>query len=116
MNKKQIIAKFNSIVESLKDNKPLGVNCYSCNCGHITKTIDIDPGTTPFLFTCEKCGDMARSSFYIDRTPDQKPTIEWYRPTIEEVLKLRKEPGLLEHILNGGLEYRKIKRGWIKRN
>jgi len=84
------------------------VNCYKCDCGHITKTKDIDSGVTPFFFSCEKCGRMAKSTFYIDAAPNQTPTIEWYRPTLKELMKKRKNVALLEHILNGGLEYRKI--------
>lgn len=84
------------------------VNCYMCECGWITKTKDIDPGVTPFFFTCEKCNGMAKSSFYKDIQPFQKPTFEWYRPTLKQILKMRKKPGMLDHIFNGGLDYRKI--------
>ncbi len=42
------------------------VNCYVCDCGHITKTKDIDSGVTPFTFTCEKCKGTAKSTFYND--------------------------------------------------
>ena len=78
-----------------------------CKCGHITKTKDVDPGVTPFFHTCEKCGSMARSTFYTDIVPDKQPTEEWYRPTLEETLKMTDNPGLVDHILNGGLNNRK---------
>lgn len=84
------------------------INCYVCDCGHITKTKDIDAGVTPFYFNCEKCGGMARSTFFTDIAPQQPPTFEWYRPSLEECLKMRKKPELLEHILKGGLRYRSI--------
>ncbi len=86
------------------------VNCYSCKCGHITKTIDIDSGVTPFYFSCDKCGEMATSSFYKDIAPSQLPTHEWYRPTLKQVLKMRRIvwEGLLDHVLQGGLDSRKI--------
>lgn len=84
------------------------VNCYTCNCGHITKTKDVDAGVTPFFFSCEKCGGMAQSTFFKDIAPNQKPTIEWYRPSLDELFKMRKQPALLDHILMGGLHYRKI--------
>ena len=86
------------------------VNCYVCqSCGHITKTKDVDPGVTPFMFRCEKCKGVAYSSFFKDVAPNQSPTFEWYRPSLKEVLKMRKNPfSDLEHILKGGLSYRKI--------
>lgn len=85
------------------------VNCYSCSCGHITKTIDIDAGVTPFMFNCEKCGGHAQSSFFKGIAPNQKPTYEWYRPDLKQVLKLRSRPAMLDHILSGGLDVRPIK-------
>ena len=85
------------------------VNCYTCKCGHITKTKDVDSGVTPMFFKCEKCGKMASSSFYKDIALHLEPTFEWFRPTLAEVLKMRRKPQELDHILNGGLEYRLIK-------
>lgn len=84
------------------------VNCYSCGCGHITKTKDVDAGVTPFMHQCEKCENMATSSFYKDIAPQQLPTEEWYRPTLKQVLKMRTKEGMIEHILSGGLDVRKI--------
>lgn len=85
------------------------VNCYVCFfCGHVTKTKDVDPGVTPFMFKCEDCGNPAQSTFYKDIRPEQKPTFEWYRPTLKQVLKMRSDYILMEHVLNGGLNYRKI--------
>lgn len=84
------------------------VNCYSCDCGHITKTKDVDAGVTPFIHNCEMCGKMAKSSFYNDTHPDLLPTQEWYRPSLNEVLKLRSKPHVLDHVFNGGLMSRKI--------
>lgn len=87
------------------------VNCYTCSnpkCGHITKTKDVDAGVTPMFFECEVCGSRATSSMYRDIVPDKQPTIEWYRPNLAQVIKMRKKPNLLDHILSGGLDYRKI--------
>lgn len=86
------------------------VNCYVCKCGHITKTKDVDAGVTPMFFTCEECGGDARSTFFKDVAPHQQPTFEWYRPDLKKVLKMRKNPALLDHILQGGLDYRKVVR------
>ncbi|WP_321321498.1 hypothetical protein [Labilibaculum sp.] len=86
------------------------VNCYVCEeCQHITKTKDVDPGVTPFMFTCEVCKATATSTFYTDIAQDCKPTIEWYRPSLKETLKLRKDQGTLDHVLRGGLIDRKCK-------
>jgi len=80
------------------------INCYLCpSCKHITKTIDVDKGTTPFRFNCEKCGNAALSTFYQDHAPDREPTVEWYRPPLKQILKLRKKKDQLNHILQGGL-------------
>ncbi len=85
------------------------VNCYVCQkCLQVTKTIDIDSGVTPFFHTCEHCGADAQSTFYKDVAPHMKPTQEWYRPTLKEVLKMRKKEGMLDHILQGGLDVRII--------
>ena len=85
------------------------VNCYSCaTCGHITKTKDVDAGVTPMFFDCEKCGKQASSSFFRDIAPNQQPTIEWYRPSLKEVIGFRKKQFLLDHVLGGGLHFRKI--------
>lgn len=86
------------------------VNCYVCDCGHVTKTKDIDAGLTPFFFDCEKCGShKAKSTFFNDIKPDCEPTIEWFRPSLEQVLKFRRKNELLvEHILKGGLHHRRI--------
>jgi hypothetical protein len=84
------------------------VNVYTCGSGHVTKTRDIDPGVTSFIYDCETCGEIARSSFYQDTHPELEPTQEWFRPTLDEVLKM--DIGMREHILSGGLDVRKIQK------
>lgn len=91
--------------EPVKENR---VNCYICPNGHLTKTIDIDKGTTPFMFICIECGKDARSTFYRDAAPGQKPTIEWFRPDLKATIKLRRKPAMLDHVLQGGLDYRTV--------
>lgn len=114
MKNNEIERKYKQLLEDVENNEfykvdlTNRVNCYVCSCGHITKTKDVDPGVTPFLHDCEKCGQMAKSTFYRDIAPQQQPTQEWYRPTLEEVLEI-KHDGLVDHILNGGLHLRKIK-------
>lgn len=87
------------------------VNCYVCkSCGHVTKTKDVDAGVTPASFSCEICNALAWSTFYKDILPNKLPTFEWYRPTLEELFKIRKKKAFsIEHVLKGGLEYRKVK-------
>lgn len=89
--------------------KPNHVNCYVCeNCGQITKTIDIEKGTTPFMIDCtvDGCGGLAKSSFYNDLSPTLKPSHEWFRPSLKATL--RQQRGMIDHIVQGGLELRKI--------
>lgn len=85
------------------------VNVYTCDEGHQTKTIDVDPGCTPFYHECAQCKELAKSSFYNDIAPLEKPTQEWYRPDLKELKKLRKDEHLLDHIFKGGLIHRSIK-------
>lgn len=86
------------------------INNYICpSCQHITKTQSVDVGVIPMMFDCERCGIPAQSTFFRDWRPTQSPTIEWYRPTLQECLKMRSKPWGLEHVLKGGLCYRKIK-------
>lgn len=114
MKKIQIIKKYNKLIEDVKTDDfykvdlTNRVNCYRCSCGHITKTKDVDAGVTPFIIRCEECGSEAQSSFFKDIAPNQEPTLEWYRPSIEEVLKFRNNEEMLDHILKGGLAKRNI--------
>lgn len=109
---REITRQYNKMLEShqseVNQNR---VNCYVCrNCGHITKNIDLADGVTPYAHTCENCGQLAISTFYKDIAPTQEPTQEWYRPTLKEAIKWRsKNTMMLEHILQGGLDVRKIK-------
>lgn len=113
-SQKQIKKEYNDLLKRVatddyyKIDLANRVNCYVCSCGHITKTKDIDAGVTPFMFTCENCGQYARSTFYQDIAPNKNPTFEWYRPTLKQVLKMRNKPDMISHIFNGGLDYRKI--------
>jgi hypothetical protein len=114
-SQRQIKKRYNELIKSVENDEfyktdlTNRVNCYVCEkCGHVTKTIDIDSGVTPFMHSCEKCGETASSTFYKDIRPDQKPTQEWYRPDLQQVLKMRTNFGLLDHILQGGLDVRNI--------
>lgn len=93
----------------IKPADPNRTNCYTCHCGHVMKTIDINYGVTPMFMACEHCGGQSVSSFYKDIHPDLAPTHEWFVPTLQEIKKYRRNLGMLDHIFNGGLEIRKIK-------
>lgn len=116
ISQREIERKYNKLLKEVKTDDfytktdlTNRVNCYQCQkCWHITKTKDIDSGVIPFMFSCEECKGEAYSTFFKDIAPNQIPTIEWYRPTLKQVLKLRNKPYELEHILKGGLDYRKI--------
>lgn len=63
-------------------------NAYVCkDCRHITLTVDIHEGTTPFMIDCEKCKGMAQSFMYqlpgvlaTSQASGLTPTQEWYNP------------------------------------
>jgi hypothetical protein len=94
----------------IKTAEPNRVNCYTCGtCGNITKTIDRHHGVTPMFNRCPVCGRQSTSSWYKDIAPDIEPTYEWFVPTLSEVKKYRRNPDMLDHIFNGGLDYRKLK-------
>ena len=88
-------------------------NCYTCEkCHRSEKYIYIDSGVTPFMNTCNFCGELAQSSFGRDIIPGIPATREWFRPELEEILELKnstnpEDHSQLEHYLNGGLESRK---------
>ena len=108
----EITKAYHELVKSEKEQgvQPNRVNCYTCACGNVFKTIDINKGVTPFFKACDICDGLAKSSFYKDIDPELKPIGEWFRPTLKECIEMREsESDMLEHILRGGLDYRKIK-------
>lgn len=95
------------------------LNGYICEAdpSHRIVTIDREPGVTPFTIQCVACEALNRlplkrglyrhaamtSCFY--RVPqDLEPTHEWYRPDSLDGLA----PGIVDHLLKGGLTLRKI--------
>src|ERR1035437_10783886 len=93
---RELEKKYNSMIKHYKSTvEGNRINCYTCVCGNKLKTIDMADGVTPFMISCNVCQGMAKSSFYQDIYPEIKPSIMWYRPTIEQCLKLRKKPNLL---------------------
>ena len=114
-SQREIERKYNKLLQKVANDDYYKVdltnriNCYVCQtCGHVTKTKDVDAGCTPMMFNCEKCKSTARSTFFKDIAPNEKHTIEWFRPTLKQVLKMRRNPAMLEHIFNGGLDFRRV--------
>jgi hypothetical protein len=119
MNKQEIESEYNKIVEHYKkpENKidlTNRLNVYKCSKGHKTVTKDIDPGVTPFMLGCKECeaNGEKRSEAYSAgyQIPehikkDLTPGWEWYRPSIEDTLKM--SPPMIDHIIRGGLDLRK---------
>lgn len=117
LSQREVERQYNQLMQDVatndyyKPNPNTVINNYVCTsikCQHITKTKSVDVGVIPMMFSCEKCGQTARSTFYKDWRPGQNHTIEWYRPTLKEVLKMRNKTWELEHILKGGLKFRKV--------
>ena len=96
------------------------INEYVCEkCNGITRTVNRDEGTTPFMIGCRAaigyaCDGMARSSVYrVDQ--NRLPAWEWIKPTPDEfgrwVKDHRQEQHrgwLAEHVSNGGMLLRKL--------
>jgi hypothetical protein len=100
-------------MEKLKHGAPEGFkgkkNIYTCEAchGHIV-TVDVDEGVTPFMLTCkahERCSGTMLSSLYCVYDQSMAASHEWYRPASTADLS----PGLLEHVLKGGLLLRPVK-------
>lgn len=108
---REVTASYNRVIRQYGDVEiEPKINCYVCQSGHITKTQDIHKGVTPFTYRCHHCDDVAYSTLYENISPDLEVVGEWYRPSLKGVLKLRYDSGLLYHVLNGGLLYRKIEK------
>jgi len=116
LSKKQVESRYEKLLQRVKEDGYYDIdltdrtNAYNCEvCGHRFITKDVDPGCTPFMHNCEKCGIMSKSEFYENPESSEKATQEWYRPSLEECIKLRKDIGILNHVFNGGLLNRLVK-------
>ena len=85
------------------------INTYTCPNGHVTVTIRLDEGVTPFALRCHQklnekhnCTEFAKSAFY-QCDQSLNPEYEWFKPT--DIKKVAK--GLREHVKQGGLVLRK---------
>ena len=108
MNKDDVTKKYNKLVseiETLRMYDGRGeYNGYECEkCGHVTVTLYVDKGVTPFIIRCRKCGGMARHE-YTSRTPPRHSDVKrWVRPTLEQLLEMN--IATIKHVLNGGLVF-----------
>jgi len=79
------------VEEWLQDQKAKGsiLNIWTCQgCGNRILCYHADAGVTPFMMTCDECGDTAQSCFYNIK----QPTYVWFRPkTTEELMAISKE-------------------------
>lgn len=89
------------------DGRNKGIDVYECSkCGHKLYTYYKDKGVTPFTISCPKCSDIMMHNRTIRvaapgiRSRGITP-IPWLRPTFKQMLKL--SPGMIEHVLQGGL-------------
>jgi len=87
------------------------INAYVCPQLHATITVVNDVGATPMFIPCPICSDRASSRMF-DVNQNIKPTHEWYSPNEEEMIQLEnnKEFQLIQHVKDGGLLFREIKR------
>jgi len=86
------------------------INVYICqSCGKKTITIDSEEGVTPFMIGCEICdGDMYSSFYKVDQS--LIPTHEWYKPTDFNQYPLNHRQAMKQHVADGGLDIRLIKK------
>ena len=123
MKNKEVIKKYKQLIHDVQTKEfytrlelESRINIYTCNKGHRILTKDINAGVTPMFIICPECKstdfeDLAKSSMYRVHPLYSfgEPDLIWYRPSLEDVLKMNKKKnfGELEHVLNGGLLNRK---------
>lgn len=105
---KNIKIDYNKLVSEIEDRRMYDgrntVDRYTCDtCGYMIHTTYKDKGVTPYTIQCTRChGTMHHNKTFDKKTvPDFVPIFDWYRPTLEQTLKI--SGGMIEHILNGGL-------------
>ena len=108
MNRETIEKRYNELVNKIEEMRMYDgrgtVDRYICDtCGWMLHTTYKDKGVTPFTMRCPKCnGTMYhKQTFRKETVPDWVEVKNWYRPPLEEVLKMNE--GTIEHILLGGL-------------
>lgn len=111
LSQREVTRRYKKMVASVEETgrEPKGPNVWVCECGNIMRCRHLDYGTTPMTLSCWVCQKGSLVSKWQDTMPDLPFSHEWYRPSLRQTLKLRtKRPQLVEHILLGGLEIRKV--------
>lgn len=109
MNKEQIKKEYNELVNSIEEMRMYDgrntVDRYVCKrCGAHLYTTYIDKGVTPFTIQCRRCsvGTMIHDKTFRKETiPSYIVVLGWYRPTLEQTLRMSE--GAISHVLKGGL-------------
>ena len=108
MKKEDIEKKYNELVNSIEKKRMYDgrgtVDRSTCDtCGHIIYTTYRDKGVTPFTMRCNRCGGTKYHDKTYDKNtvPDYVNVMDWYRPTLEQTLKMC--DGKIQHVLDGGL-------------
>ncbi len=109
MNKEQIKEEYNQLVNEIEEKKMYDgrntVDRYVCKrCGSHLYTTYIDKGVTPFVIQCRRCslGTMMHDkTFRKETVPPYIVVFGWYRPTLEQTLKMSE--AAIHHVLQGGL-------------
>ena len=108
MDKEDVKKRYDERVSKIEEVRMYdgrgAVDRYICDtCGHMMHTTYKDKGVTPFTVRCPKCnGTMYhKKTFRKDTVPGWVDVKNWYRPTLEQTLRMPEHT--IEHILNGGL-------------
>lgn len=86
-------------------------NAYVCPNLHITKTVQIDDGSTPLVLKCQVCKTPAKSMMGMVN-PNIEADYEWYKPS--DIVLNTLGPAERAHINKGGLFLRKIEKKKVK--
>lgn len=108
MKREDIEKAYNKLVTEIEEKQMYDgrgtVDRYVCDtCSDMMHTTYKDKGVTPFTMMCPKCcGTMYhRQTFTKESVPHWVEIKNWYRPTLEQMLKMNE--GTIKHILDGGL-------------
>lgn len=114
MTEREMKRQYKELVENIEDaqmfdGRNSGVDVYTCKeCGAKFYTKYAHKGVTPFVIGCKACGKgCANHNQTISEQDWRKLEAQgeklhyWVRPTIGQLRQL--SPGLLDHVLQGGL-------------
>ena len=104
--KRDIEKRYKNIIVEDNNGQTDTFLCQECN--NIIRTKVTDSGLVPMGIECPFCG---KEAYHQDEdNPKIDITYEWYRPSLEEVLRMAEEKRLfsVSMILSGGLMRRKL--------